>query len=37
MHALTNPIYLKPILSGTVFGIFVGIVLYRICYMLASM
>ena len=37
MQTLTNPVYLKPILGGTAFGIFVGIALYRICYMLASM
>lgn len=37
MQTIDKPIYLKTILSGTASGIFVGIVLYRICYLLASM
>lgn len=37
MQAIPKPVYIKTILSGTAFGIFVGIVLYRICYLLASM
>lgn len=37
MQTLSNPIYIKSVVIGSALGFFVGLVLYKICYLLASM
>jgi len=37
MQTIDKPIYVKSIIVGSTLGFFVGLVLYRICYLLASM
>ena len=37
METLDKPEYIKPLIGGTAIGFFVGLLLYRICYLLSSM
>ena len=37
MQTIERPIYIKSIVMGSALGVFMGLVLYRICYLLASM
>lgn len=37
MQALDKPVYVKSVIIGSTLGFFVGLALYRICYLLAYM